>query len=373
MKLIRVTHRDAPVSDNLFQSGFWADFKTSLGQEALCFILEHEGRRVPLVALLRKGPGHVRYAYVPRGPCLQLEESQRGPFLEALSEALAAYLPADVACVRYDTIFPSPFTAAEYWTVSGQWKGAPRPAIRELRMNYGTARRNLRKAAIDHLCPDTVIIDLRGTEDEILARMRRTTRNCVRRAFKSGVLYRRHDKGWLPEWYAVYSETARRKGFYCEAKSYFELLLDQTPKSGALREPKGGSSGAPTFILLSAEKNKTVLACAILGVMGKKGYYMYAGSNLIMRETMPNYGLQMEAIRTLRTMGCTEYDLMGIPPNGDPQHSMYGLYTFKTGLGGKIAHYSGCWDYPFDAERYETMRNAENFLTRSSASREASS
>lgn len=45
---------------------------------------------------------------------------------------------------------------------------------------------------------------------------------------------------------------------------------------------------------------------------------------------------------------CSVYIRTGVPPNNDPYHSMYGLYTFKTGLGGRIVHYSGCWDFPLD-------------------------
>jgi lipid II:glycine glycyltransferase (peptidoglycan interpeptide bridge formation enzyme) len=43
---------------------------------------------------------------------------------------------------------------------------------------------------------------------------------------------------------------------------------------------------------------------------------------------------------------------------------MYGLYTFKTGLGGRVVHYSGCWDYPLDDEAYLRMTNAENMGNR---------
>lgn len=352
MILTRIGHGEVPHSDILFQSGFWADFKESLGQEARCFMIERAGVRDSIVVLLRVGPAGERYAYVPRGPRAAMAGDGAGACLEELSEALRPELPTDLACVRYDTEFPSPYTDGEYWTANGQWKGAPRTALRELRMNWGTKRGNLRKSPLDHLCPDTVIVDLRGTEEALLARMRATTRNCVRRAFRSGVEYRRRGRDWLPEWHRVYADTARRKGFYFEGLPYFERLFDKAAApSGELR---------PEFRMLSASKDGVPLAGAIVGIMGRRGYYLYAGSVPERRECMPNYGLQWEAIRLLRDSGCTEYDLMGVPPNGDPNHSMYGLYTFKTGLGGTVVHYCGCWDYPFDGERYERLVNAEN-------------
>lgn len=351
MILTRITQAEVPGSHTLFQSGFWASFKESIGTETRCFMISADGIDIPLVALLRVGPARIRYAYVPRGPAICLDEDRRGAFLEELSEALRGFLPDDIACVRYDTDFPSPYVDAEYWTRTSQSKGAPRAEIRELRMNFGTKERNLRKAPVDHLCPDTVLIDLRLSEEQILARMRQTTRNCIRRSMRGGVEYRRQAADWIPRWYSLYSGTARRKGFYCESREYFTELFRRSS------EYRGRSP--PEFIILSAEKDSVALAGAILGVMGTKGYYLYAGSSESMRECMPNYGLQCEAMRLLRESGCTEYDLMGVPPNGDPGHSMFGLYTFKTGLGGAIAHYCGCWDYPFNHADYSYLVSVE--------------
>lgn len=352
MILTPIAHTDVPHTDNMFQSGFWAAFREEGGTEARCFTVSHGGPAMPLVVLLRTARSGERYAYVPRGPHAAGGDGEGGPILEELSQALKAELPADLACIRWDTCFPSPYTDGEFWSANGQWKGAPRTELRELRMNYGTRFRALRKAPVDHLCPDTVIVDLRGSEDQILARMRQTTRNSVRRAYRSGVEYRRRTADWLGEWHRLYADTARRKNFYFEELPYFERLFTL-----AAAHPESRSA---EFRILSAEKDGVPLAGIILGICGRRGYYLYAGSSVEHRDCMPNYGLQWEAIRLLRDAGCVEYDLMGVPPNGDPNHSMYGLYTFKTGLGGHIVHFCGCWDYPLDGDRYLRMTNAEN-------------
>ena len=80
---------------------------------------------------------------------------------------------------------------------------------------------------------------------------------------------------------------------------------------------------------------------------------MYAASSLEGWECMPNYGLQWEVMRFARTLGCTQYDLMGIPPNSDGENKMAGLYIFKTGFGGRKVRYGGTWDFPYNEKNTE--------------------
>jgi lipid II:glycine glycyltransferase (peptidoglycan interpeptide bridge formation enzyme) len=74
---------------------------------------------------------------------------------------------------------------------------------------------------------------------------------------------------------------------------------------------------------------------------------------------MPAYALQWAAMRAAKAAGCTRYDLFGIPPTDDPAHPMSGLYRFKTGFGGEIAHRAGSWDYPLLGIGYSLFRAAE--------------
>jgi lipid II:glycine glycyltransferase (peptidoglycan interpeptide bridge formation enzyme) len=69
--------------------------------------------------------------------------------------------------------------------------------------------------------------------------------------------------------------------------------------------------------------------------------------------------LQWEAIKAAKTAGCRTYDFYGIPPVEDPDHPMAGLYRFKTGFGGQLRHYAGCWDIPFRPVLYRLYRLAE--------------
>ena len=75
---------------------------------------------------------------------------------------------------------------------------------------------------------------------------------------------------------------------------------------------------------------------------------------------MPTYALQWAAMRAAKKAGCIKYDLYGIPPTDDPEHPMAGLYRFKTGFGGEIAHRAGSWDLPLMPIAYRGFRAAES-------------
>ena len=175
------------------------------------------------------------------------------------------------------------------------------------------------------------------------------------------------DKEKLAEWYKIYHNTALRKDFLSAELSYFELLFKKQHLLKNAEEkhslPLFAPAPDPNFYLFTAENDDKLLAGFILGIYGKSAYYMYAGTSedavTDLKHTAPNYGLQWEAMRFARMKGCTRYDLLGIPPNGEENHPMKGLYTFKTGLGGTPVKFCGCWDYPFIEDGYDWLRNSE--------------
>ena len=63
------------------------------------------------------------------------------------------------------------------------------------------------------------------------------------------------------------------------------------------------------------------------------------------REKMPTYLLQWEAMKHAKAKGCTVYDLWGAPDVFDESDSMWGVYRFKEGLGGKVVRTLGAWDF----------------------------
>jgi len=368
---------DFPINDNLFQSAFWGMFKTMQGQKALYFFVEYaptqeSAIQFPLVLLLRSAKNKRIYAYAPKAPAILVPEDEQGIFLEQLAMAVKNYLPSDCICIRFDLA----------WERS-EYNSTIRPELRELRMNYGTDNGMLRKSPLNHLCPDTVIINLTYSPEQLLAKMRQTTRNSIRRAYKSNVTFMHYTAeeallkndeptaiSPLEEYHRVYKETALRKQFYFEEYDYFRELFMLSTKAQQHYCSSSTASGTPplvaivpqpTFYLFTASKDGTLLSGLILGICGHTAYYLYAGSTLEGRELMPNYGLQWEAQLFARRCGCTKYDLMGIPPNNNKAHPMAGLFVFKTGFGGDTKHFSGAWDYILDEQTYVSFTTEEQF------------
>lgn len=342
--------------DNLFQSGFWGFFKARIENDAKAFKVSYRGKKFPLIIIQRRIDKNNIYIYAPRAPQLWLPESEQGPFLENLSSKLLPYISSEAVFIRYDTRWFTPYNDEDFYNERGQWVGPPRKRIREIRMNYFTSNKTLRKSSVDLLPPDTIHIDLTKDEENILSRMRQNTRNCIRRALRKGVVIRDAPLSRLPDWYNLYADTAERKGFPRINYDYFHFLFHY---SYTYKNYVDDKSLAPEFRLLLAMSGEDLLAGIILGLYGKTAYYLYAGSSGEKRDYMPNYLLQWEAIKTARKSGCLKYDLFGIPPNNSPDHEQHGLYTFKTGFGGRIIHQRGCWDYPLNEELYMLTQSAE--------------
>lgn len=375
IKIARASPADFPDTDNIFQTFLWGKIKQQSGQIPHYFWVtaqyendeNSESKNHPLVFPLmvteRRTSGGIIYAYAQRSPAVNIGEEFRSLLLEDIAESLTEFLPKETAFIRFDLPWPHFEKKTEVL----------RTELLELSMNFGTQTHNLRKAQKNYLCPNTIIIDLRFAPEKLLSSMRQQTRNSVRRAYREEVEFSIHDsespklEEELSAWYKIYTATAERKGFFYEKPEYFKMIFRtcrnwNTVATSAQADsliPMDAQVPRPKFYLFTAHKNDTLLSGLILAVCGKTAYYMYAASSLEGWECMPNYGLQWEVMRFARTLGCTQYDLMGIPPNSNGENKMAGLYIFKTGFGGRKVRYGGTWDFPYNEKKYRNYRICE--------------
>jgi lipid II:glycine glycyltransferase (peptidoglycan interpeptide bridge formation enzyme) len=209
-----------------------------------------------------------------------------------------------------------------------------------------------RRAAADIQPPDTVLIDLRPSEEEILGAMKSKWRYNTGLAEKRGVKVSRPGEQGLPVFYRLLTETAARDGIAIHSMEYYQSLFAECQE-----DARGG--GKAELRLYTAEHEGEALAAIVVLCLGKTATYLYGASSNVKRNLMAPYALQWRAMRDAKESGCALYDMFGIPPNDDPSHPMAGLYLFKTGFGGSIIHRSGSWDYPQRPLLYAMFRAAE--------------
>lgn len=345
------------------QTSFWSDVKKRMGLESRAFEFAVRNSDIytgvggwsvthaDFILFLQHINDRDYVAYVPYGPETEPSEENQGRFLEELSETVRPMLPKGCVALRYDLNWQSHWCRKEDFDCQGNWRGEPRRECQEIQLNYGTANHNLRKANSNILPTNTIVIDIRQSEEAILARMKPKTRYNIRHALRLGVEVRQEGIGSLDKWYSLYKETAIRNGLHLNSIDYFRSLF--APKIGKDEDDD------VRVRLLIAYYAGTPLSAMFLINSAHRATYLYGASSSSQRNTMSTYALQWHAIRTAKADGLWEYDMFGVAPGADPSHPMYGLYRFKNGFGGHAYHQLGCWDYPLDEDKYNLLAAAE--------------
>ena len=194
---------------------------------------------------------------------------------------------------------------------------------------------------------NTVQIDLNPSEEEILARMKQKTRYNIRLAERKGVAVRVGTKEDLPMLYKMYAETSVRDGFVIRDEGYYETVWEMfMPSANSLisNSPVANLQSPFTEPLIAEVNNEPGAAIFVFYFAGR-AYYVYGMSRDVHREKMPTYFLQWEAMKRAKANGCSIYDMWGAPDVFDESDSMWGVYRFKEGFGGKVIRTLGARDF----------------------------
>jgi len=189
---------------------------------------------------------------------------------------------------------------------------------------------------------NTMLIDLQPSEAELLAHMKQKTRYNTRLAEKKGVTLRVGTSKDFAMLYKMYAETSVRDGFVIRDENYYrtvwEMFVMENP-------PQISDLQSPFAEPLIAEVDNEPVAAIFVFYFAGRAYYVYGMSRDAHREKMPTYLLQWEAMKRAKAKGCSVYDLWGAPDAFDESDSMWGVYRFKEGLGGKVVRTLGAWDF----------------------------
>jgi lipid II:glycine glycyltransferase (peptidoglycan interpeptide bridge formation enzyme) len=314
---------------HVLQNWAWGEFKSRHGWSATRLIWRQDGEAVAAASVLqRKVPRlPMSLLYVPKGPALDWTKPDLAERVLTDLEVLARRRRA--LCVKVDPDVYYGDHTPPFSTRPG-CASVTSSLLRERGWRYSNEQ--------IQYC-NTVLLDLRSPEDELLAAMKQKTRYNVRLAARRGVTIRQGSTADLATFYDLYDETSQRDGFLIRPEPYYKDAWGSFLDAGLAR-------------LLLAEVEDETAAGLLLFTFGPTAWYMYGASSSRYRKHMPNNLLQWEAIRQAKDAGCTLYDLWGAPEHLDESDPMWGVVRFKLGLGGQLAQGLGAWDYPANRTAY---------------------
>ena len=180
-------------------------------------------------------------------------------------------------------------------------------------------------------------LDLNKSEDEILAGMRKTTRDEIKQAMKLGIEVKTgNDIGMF---YDLQIATAKRQGFVPFGRKYLEEQFREFSNVGQC-------------LLYTAYLRKEKLAQAMVIFYGQEADYHYGASSEEGRKYPGAYLIQWEAIKAAKRRGIKRYNFWGVAPEGETKHRFYGVSVFKRGFGGQDMEYIHARDLVIDWPRY---------------------
>ncbi|QYM76599.1 peptidoglycan bridge formation glycyltransferase FemA/FemB family protein [Leucobacter luti] len=286
----------------------WGELKSAHRWSAeRVLVSDASGETVGACQLLtRTLPGPLGgFVYAPRGPVVARDE--RDPDLPAavpapgeVAEAVATWVHGSRKAVAVSI---EPDEDAGTFSLGEKWREAKTPVL--------PAR--------------TLILDLRKSEDELLADMSKKHRQYIRKSGREETMEIRpvETLAQLDECLEVYRETSERADFGLHEDSYyhdaFTMLGDDAPVWAAYVE------GKPVAFLYMAKSDRTA-------------FELYGGMDETGQRLRANYALKWHVIRHMKSIGIERYDFGGLINDG--------VTTFKTGFASHENLLAGSWDRP---------------------------
>ena len=308
---------------HVLQTWEWGEFKrVTTGWQPKRIAFKRDGVIVALASVGVRSIGPLRVMYVPKGPALAYEDTALCAAvldeLQALARRqFAVWLKIDPDVIAATGI---PGEADDTPYLPGQ------AVMRTLK------QRGWRFSADQVQFRNTITLDLRQSEDDLLAAMSQNTRRKVRTAEKKGVTIRAATLADLPVLYDLYRATGERDAFLTRPFDYYQQAWQAFMEAGLAHA-------------LIAEADGQPIAHVILFHFGSKCWYFYGASANEERQRMPNYLLQWEALKWAKAQGYSTYDMWGAPDHFTEADPLWGVYEFKRGFRGTVTRYIGAWDY----------------------------
>lgn len=326
---------------HFLQSWGWGELKAYAGWRPLRFALWDQSQQqiVAGAQVLCRTANHLplragHLAYIPRGPVIDFSNPLLcQPFFQQLNAtlrrrgALLLRMEPNLLVQPFEQSVPAATVHAESPAQLLPMFLYPTTPVQPIR---------------------TISLDIKLDEATLLARMKEKWRYNVRLAERKGVTVRVAQSGEdVRSWYELMQTTSERDQFGIHTLDYY---LHAWHIFAARQQAR----------LFLAEYNGQLLAGIFVALLSKQAIYLYGASSNEQRNLMPNYLLQWQAIRWAKQEGASVYDFWGIPASDDQAEAMAGVYRFKSGWGGEIVRYVGCYEHVY---RPLLFRAAHTFIS----------
>jgi len=329
MKVRQITFPEREIWNNfvsqtpecpILQSFEWGEFKAKFGWQPLRFAVEDAGEIVGGIQILKRPVPYIKHSilYAPRGPVINYKKLPDRETVRRVIEFLLTEVEKEAEEHRAISLKIDPAVSEKQ--------------IEELdllnTLGFEKAPKQIQPRA-------TFIVNLRRSNDTILASFEEKTRYNIRLAQRKGVVVQEDpsEKG-LNVFYQLYQETANRDKFLIHPLRYYQLMRDILFTKGL----------GTNFIAYYEGKP---IAAVIIFCFGQRVWYMYGASSAEHRNVMPNHLLHWRVIEWAREKKYKKYDLWGIPANPKEGHPLWGVYRFKKGFNGKLVKYIGALNFPY--------------------------
>jgi len=199
--------------------------------------------------------------------------------------------------------------------------------------------------------PKTVLdVDIHGTEEDILSRMKSKTRYNIRLAKKKNVnVFVDYELRHVEDFYSLIATTSDRAGIVSHPKSHYEAIFHSIPSE--------------YVSLYCASYEGNIIAAAIIIFYNGTALYLHGGSSNEFRGVMAPYLLHFQVMLDAKARGCNIYSFGGIDtPGVSVKNQLAGITRFKMGFSpySKVVSTVGSYDivlFPFRYVIYRLLRN----------------
>lgn len=301
------------------QSASWGEFQKSLSREVWRYGVFDNNKIIASASFISMPLGFKKcYLYCPRGPVIKNDLPSKYS-AEALKLILSKTRDLTMETKQAEEIF---------------FRFELTTSIIPL-INYPNIQ--LTKAIQP---PDTLILNLTKSSQELLASFHSKTRYNIRVAEKHGVIIEKIGAIHFNECWTLYKQTCERDQFGLHPYSYYQKMLE-------LKELE---------LWVAKSANNDIIAANIMIFYGDTTTYLHGASDYQNRNLMAPHLLQWTLIQEAKLRGFKYYDFHGIAPENAPSHPLAGVTRFKKCFYGHVINYPGTYDFIYESGWYKLYR-----------------